>query len=61
MSLLPALNVNPAVEAFRKEVRDWLAKNWTAEKRAAHKKRPFKERGHDPEFSRLMGRENGSA
>ncbi len=57
MSALPAHNTAPAVEAFRNAVRAWLAKNWTQEKRAAHRARPFKERGHDKEFSRLMGRD----
>src|SRR5947199_18362 len=57
MSLLPSINVSPTVEAFRKEVRDWLAKNWTADKRAAHRARPFKDRGYDAEFSRLLSRD----
>lgn len=57
MSTLPSLNVDPKVEAFRKEVRAWLAKNWPEKKRAEHRARPFKDRGHDPEFSRAMGRD----
>ena len=47
----------PAANAFRNEVRDWLAKHWTPEKRAAHLRKPFKDRGWDKEFSRLMGRD----
>ena len=46
-----------AAEAFRNEVRDWLARHWTPERRAAHLKKPFKEHGWDPDFSRLMGRD----
>jgi alkylation response protein AidB-like acyl-CoA dehydrogenase len=38
-------------------VRDWLAQHWTPERRAAHLRKPFKERGWDVEFSRLMGRD----
>ena len=46
-----------AANAFRKEVRAWLAQHWTPERKAAHRKKPFKERGWDAEFSRLMGRD----
>ena len=49
--------MGPATNAFRKEVRGWLAKHWTPEKRAAHLRKPFKERGWDREFSKLMGRD----
>ena len=34
MTALPALNMGPAANAFRKEVRDWLTKHWTPEKQA---------------------------
>ena len=57
MSTLPSLNVDPKVEAFRKQVRAWLAKHWTEKKRAEHRARPFKDRGTDREFSKLMGRD----
>src|ERR1044071_5072283 len=57
MTTLPAHDLGPAANAFRKDIRDWIAKNWTAEKRAAHMKKPFKERGWDAEFSKLMGRD----
>ncbi|MBX9824119.1 MAG: acyl-CoA dehydrogenase family protein [Xanthobacteraceae bacterium] len=57
MTALPAHDMGPAANAFRKEIRDWLARNWTAEQRAAHMRKPFKERGWDAEFSRLMGRD----
>ena len=57
MSVLPADNMGSAADAFREEIRDWLARNWTAEKRADHMKKPFKERGWDAEFSQLLGRD----
>ena len=57
MTALPAHDMGPAANAFRKEVRDWLARNWTPEKRAAHQNKPFKDRGWDAEVSRLMGRD----
>jgi alkylation response protein AidB-like acyl-CoA dehydrogenase len=55
MATLPAHDMGPAADAFRKDVRDWLAKNWTPERRAAHMKKPFKDHGWDVEFSKLMG------
>jgi alkylation response protein AidB-like acyl-CoA dehydrogenase len=57
MAVLPPLESTPAAEAFRKEVRAWLAKHWSEEKRAAYYRKPFKERGWDTEFSKLMGRD----
>src|SRR5258708_38760752 len=56
MTALPAHDRGPAANAFRKEVRGWLAKHWTPEKQAAHLRKPFKDRGYDNEFSKLMGR-----
>ncbi len=57
MSVLPAHDMGPAANAFRGEVQDWLRKHWTPDKQAAHQRKPFKDRGWDPEFSRLMGRD----
>jgi len=57
MTKLPAHDMGTTVNAFRKDVRDWLARNWTPDKQAAHLKKPFNERGHDREFSKLMGRD----
>jgi alkylation response protein AidB-like acyl-CoA dehydrogenase len=56
MGSLPQQDLGSGAEAFRKEVRAWLEKNWTPERRAAHARKPFRERGWDPEFSRLLGR-----
>jgi alkylation response protein AidB-like acyl-CoA dehydrogenase len=57
MATLPAHDIDPAVSAFREEVRQWLAANWLGERQAAHDRKPFKERGWDPEFSRLLGKQ----
>jgi len=57
MASLPAYDMGPAANAFRKEVREWLAVHWTAQRRAAHRRQPFKDRGWDIEFSRLLGRD----
>jgi alkylation response protein AidB-like acyl-CoA dehydrogenase len=57
MASLPPHDLGPAANAFRKQVRDWLAKHWTPEMDAAHQRKPFKERGWDKEFSKLMGRD----
>jgi alkylation response protein AidB-like acyl-CoA dehydrogenase len=57
MSALPPHDTGSAANAFRTEVRAWLARHWTAERRAAHLAKPFKERGWDAGFSQLMGRD----
>ena len=57
MALLPALDTDPKINAFRAEVRAWIAKHWTPERRAEHLKLPFKLRGWDPQFSREMGKD----
>ena len=57
MSALPAHDMGPAANAFRAQVRAWLAQHWTAQKRAEHRNKPFKDRGWDVEFSRCMGRD----
>jgi alkylation response protein AidB-like acyl-CoA dehydrogenase len=57
MAALPPHDLGPAANAFRKEVRAWLTRHWTPEMSAAHRRKPFKERGWDQEFSKLMGRD----
>ena len=57
MTTLPAHDMGPAANAFRNEVRAWLAKHWSADKQAAHLRKPFNEHGYDREFSKLMGRD----
>jgi alkylation response protein AidB-like acyl-CoA dehydrogenase len=57
MSRLPAHDMGPAANALRKDVRGWLAKHWTRERRTEHLRKPFKDRGWDVGFSKLMGRD----
>jgi alkylation response protein AidB-like acyl-CoA dehydrogenase len=57
MATLPAFDLDPSVSAFRQEVRQWLAQNWHGEREAAHRRLPFKIRGWDPEFSRMVGKQ----
>ena len=57
MSTLPSLSIDPKVEAFRAEVRAWIKANWTPAKQAAMRAKPFKDRGHDREFTRQMGKD----
>jgi alkylation response protein AidB-like acyl-CoA dehydrogenase len=57
MTALPAHDMGPAADAFRNEVRAWLAKHWTTDQQAAHLRKPFNEHGYDREFSKLMGRD----
>ena len=57
MSALPAHDMGSAANAFRAQVRAWLAKHWTAQQRAEHLRKPFKDRGWDAEFSQCMGRD----
>jgi alkylation response protein AidB-like acyl-CoA dehydrogenase len=57
MATLPAHDMGPAANAFRAQVRTWLTKHWTPEQHAEHLKKPFRHRGWDVAFSRLMGRD----
>ena len=54
---LPPHDVGPAANAFRNSVREWLSTHWTSEKKTAHLQKPFRERGWDLEFSKLLGRD----
>jgi alkylation response protein AidB-like acyl-CoA dehydrogenase len=56
LARLPTLDADPAVLAFRREVKEWLAQNWGAAKQEANHRLPYKKRGWDPEFSRMLGR-----
>ncbi len=56
MSYLPAHDTDPAVNAFRQEVRDWLATNWGPAQQEAHERLPFKDRGRDAAFSKALGK-----
>jgi alkylation response protein AidB-like acyl-CoA dehydrogenase len=55
MSNLPSHDIDANVAAFRQRIRDWLAEYWTLADRAANRRRPYRDRRWNPEFSRLMG------
>ena len=52
---LPESDLGTAGNAFRAEVRDWLARHWHGERQAAHLRLGFKEREYDREFARELG------
>ncbi len=54
---MPDLDLGPAANAFRREVRTWLAQNWSPEVRARHRQKPFHERDVDRDFTRQLGRD----
>ena len=54
---MPDLDLGPAANAFRREVRGWLARNWSPEVRSRHRQKPFHERDVDREFTRQLGRD----
>ena len=53
---LPESDLGPAGNAFRAEVRDWLARHWHGERQAAHLRLAFKEREYDRDFARELGK-----
>ena len=53
---LPEYDLGPAGNAFRDEVRDWLARHWSGERKAAFDRQPFHEREFDPGFARDLGK-----
>jgi alkylation response protein AidB-like acyl-CoA dehydrogenase len=52
---MPDLDLGSGVQAFRAEVREWLAIHWNDAARAREAARPFHERTVDREFSRRLG------
>ncbi|HZC10216.1 MAG TPA: acyl-CoA dehydrogenase [Mycobacterium sp.] len=52
----PEYELSPDAEAFRVEVRAWLAEHWSGERKAAHDRRPFHEQKFDAEFALEVGR-----
>jgi alkylation response protein AidB-like acyl-CoA dehydrogenase len=53
---LPEYDLGPVGNGFRKEVRAWLAENWSGARKTAHERLSFKEREYDREFARALGR-----
>jgi alkylation response protein AidB-like acyl-CoA dehydrogenase len=52
---LPQLDLGPRANAFRDEVRSWLAEHWSAERRAAYEEGALAHREFDPAFARELG------
>jgi len=53
---LPESDLGPAGNAFREEVRAWLAEHWHGARQETHRQLSFKEREYDREFARALGR-----
>ena len=51
---LPDLDLGQAANAFRQEVRAWLAEHWTKEDQEAHRRLPVRDQGFDRDFSRAL-------
>jgi len=52
---LPEYDLGPSGNAFREEVRQWLAQHWSGERKAAYDARPFHDREFDADFARDLG------
>ena len=52
---LPEDDLGPSGNAFREEVREWLALHWSGERKAAYDARPFHDREFDADFARDLG------
>ena len=52
---LPELDLGSRANAFRGEVRSWLAEHWPAERRAVHEEGALAHREFDPAFARELG------
>jgi len=52
---LPQYDLGSAGNAFREEVRLWLAQNWTGDTKQAFDQRPFAKREFDASFARNIG------
>jgi alkylation response protein AidB-like acyl-CoA dehydrogenase len=53
----PDLDLGPEANAFRQEVRDWLAKHWTKEDQEAHHQLPIREQGSDRSFTDALAKQ----
>ncbi len=52
---LPQYDLGEAGNKFRREVREWLSKHWSPERRAAYEANDKSHRDHDEQFAREMG------
>ncbi|SEK16736.1 MULTISPECIES: acyl-CoA dehydrogenase family protein [unclassified Variovorax] len=53
---LPAYDLGEAGNAFREEVRAWLAQHWSGERKAAFDRLPFHDREFDASFAKDIGK-----
>src|SRR5690606_21038360 len=53
---LPEDDLGPSGNAFREEVRQWLERHWSGERKAAYDARPFHDREIDADFASDLGR-----
>jgi len=53
---LPEYDLGPAGNALREQVRDWLERNWSGDRKAEFDRKPFSEREFDADFAREIGR-----
>lgn len=53
---LPRYDLGVAGNAFRDEVRAWLDKNWSGERKAAFDSKKYYDREYDPSFARDLGK-----
>ena len=53
---LPEYDLGVAGNAFRAEVRAWLERHWSGERKAAFDRKEFHDREFDPAFARDLGR-----
>jgi alkylation response protein AidB-like acyl-CoA dehydrogenase len=51
----PELDLGAAANAFRHEVRSWLAEHWPPERRERYQASDHAHRDHDPQFARELG------
>lgn len=54
---LPDYDLGEDANAFRTDVREWLANNWSEAHREENRRLPFAERGHDRDFLRRLGKQ----
>ncbi|HSW16361.1 MAG TPA: acyl-CoA dehydrogenase [Ramlibacter sp.] len=53
---LPEYDLGDVGNAFRDEVREWLAVHWSGERKAAYEIKPFHDREFDASFARDLGK-----
>lgn len=52
---LPEYDLGEVGNAFRQEVRAWIADNWTTDRKLVQQELPPEKRGYDPEYARRLG------